>query len=80
MAHPSSGFSDQEAAMCWRSSSEYDLYGRTSVRPGPSLFGWLRDLWLPRRPQVEEAEVVPFPAEAAARADREADRRGSKAA
>jgi hypothetical protein len=66
--------------MCRRSSSEYDLYRRTSARPRRSLFGWLRDLWRPRQPQVEEAEVVPFPAEAAVRADQEADRRGSKAA
>lgn len=57
--------------MCWRSSAEYDLYRRTSARPGRSLFGWLRDLFRPRRPQVEEAEVVPFPAVAAARADQE---------
>jgi hypothetical protein len=71
---------DQEGAMCRLSSSEYDLYRRTSVKPGRSLFGWLRDLWRPRRPQVEEAEVVPFPAEAAVRADQEADRRGSRAA
>ena len=66
--------------MCWRSSAEYDFHGRTSARPGRSLFGWLCDLWRPRRPQVEEAEVVPFPAEAAVRADQEADHRGSKAA
>ena len=66
--------------MCWRSSSEYDLYERTNPRPGRSLFGWLRDLWRPRQPQVEAAEVVRFPAEAAARADQEADHRDSKAA
>jgi hypothetical protein len=66
--------------MCWRSSSEYDLYGRTSARPGPTLLGWLRDLWQPRQSQVQEAEVVPFPAEAAARADRKAGRKVSKAA
>lgn len=64
--------------MCWRSSSEYDLYGRTSARPGRSVFAWLRDLWRPRQPQVEEAEVVPFPA--AGCADQEADRGGPKAA
>lgn len=66
--------------MCRLSSSQYDFYGRTSVRPRRSLFGWLRDLWRPRQPQVEEAEVVPFPAEAAARVDQEAGGRGSKAA
>jgi hypothetical protein len=68
--------------MCRRSSLEYDLYyGRTSAKPGRSLLAWLRDLWRPRRPQVQEAEVVPFPAEAAPpRADQEAGRRGAKAA
>jgi hypothetical protein len=66
--------------MCWRSSSEYDLDGRTSARPGRTLLGWLRDLWRPRWSQVQEAEVVSFPAEAAARADRKADRKFSKAA
>ena len=66
--------------MCRLSSSEHDLYGRTSGKPGRSLFGWLRDLWRSRRPQVEEVEVVPFPAEAAVRAAQEADRRGAKAA
>lgn len=66
--------------MCRLSSSEYDLYRRTSGRAGRSLFGWLRDLWRPRVPQVEETEVIAFPAEAAARGDREGDRRGSKAA
>ena len=68
--------------MCRMSSSDYDLYRRTNSRPGRSLLAWLRDLWRPRQPQVEqaEAEVVRFPAEAAARAEREADRGGSKAA
>jgi hypothetical protein len=66
--------------MCRLSSSEYDLYRRTSGRPGRSLFGWLRDLWRSRVPQVEETEVIPFPAEPAASDDREGDRRGSKAA
>jgi hypothetical protein len=66
--------------MCRRSSAEYDLYRRTSVRLGHSMFGWLRDLFRPRRPQVEEAEVVPLPAAAAAHADQEADRPNSKAA
>jgi hypothetical protein len=66
--------------MCRLTSSEYALYRRTSVKPGRSLFGWLRDLWRPRQPQVKEAEVVPFPADAAARVDQETDRRGAKAA
>ena len=66
--------------MCRHSHSEYDLYRRTNTKPRRSLFGWLRDLWRPHRPQVEEAEVVPFPAEAAVRADQEADRSGTKAA
>lgn len=66
--------------MCRRSSSDYDFYRRPSAKPGRSLFGWLRDLWRPRRPQVEEAEVVPFPAEAAECADQETDRRQSRAA
>ena len=66
--------------MCWRSSADYDRYGRTDVRPGRSLLGWLRDLWRPPRPQKEEAEVVAFPAEAAARAVRDAERGNSRAA
>jgi hypothetical protein len=66
--------------MCRRSSVEYDRYGRMDARPGRSLFGWLRDLWRPRRPQTEEAEVIAFPAEAAARADQDGDRRDSRAA
>jgi hypothetical protein len=56
--------------MCRLSSSQYDLYRRTNSGVGRSLFGWLRNLWRPRRPLVEEAEVVRFPAEASARADR----------
>ena len=70
--------------MCSRSSFEYNLHERPDVRPGRSLVGWLRDLWRPPQPQVQEAqeaEVVPLPARAvAAHADQEADRRGSKAA
>jgi hypothetical protein len=66
--------------MCWRSSVDYDRSGRTDARPGRSLFGWLRDLWRPRRPQLEEAEVIAFPAEAAARADRDKTRSDSRAA
>ena len=71
---------DQEGAMCRLSSSEYDLYRRTSAKPGRSLLGWLRDLWRPRPPRVEEAEVVPFAPETAARVDREADRGRPRAA
>jgi hypothetical protein len=40
----------------------------------------LRDLFRPRRPQVEPAEVVPFSAERAAHADKEVDGDRSKAA
>jgi hypothetical protein len=83
----SSGISDEEGAMCWRSASEYDLYARTSSKPAPtnskparSLVEVLRDLFRPRRPQVEEAEVVPFPAGVATRTDKAVDREGSKAA
>jgi hypothetical protein len=43
-----------------------------------SLFGWLRDLWRSRQPQLAEADVVPFPAGAAA--DQKADHDNSKAA
>ena len=66
--------------MCRLSSSQYDLYRRTNSGLGRSIFGWLRDLWQPRQPPVEQAEVVSFPAEVAASADNEADRRGAKAA
>jgi hypothetical protein len=66
--------------MCKLSSSEYNPYRRTSVGAGRSLFGWWRNLWCPRQPQVEQPEVVPFPTEAAARADQEANRRNSRAA
>ena len=66
--------------MCRLSSSDYDLYPRANPGSGRSLFAWLRDLWRSRRPQVEEAEVIPFPAEVAPSADREADRRCSNAA
>ena len=66
--------------MCRLSSSEYDLYRRTSTRSGRSLLGWLRDLWRPPRPQVKDAEVVPFPAEAVTHPGQEADRSGPKAA
>ena len=69
--------------MCLR--SEYDLYARTSSKPvrskpARSLVEVLRDLFRPRRPQVAQAEVVPFPADVATRTDKEAGREGSKAA
>ena len=71
--------------MCRR--SEYDLYARTSSKPARtnpkparSLVEVLRDLFRPRRPQVMQAEVVPFPAEVATRTDKQTDREGSKAA
>ena len=66
--------------MCRLSASEHRLYGRTSVKPGRSLLGWLRELWRSREPQMAEAEVVAFPAEAEAGVDQEADPRRSKAA
>jgi hypothetical protein len=73
--------------MCWRSASEYDLYERTSSKPARtnskparSLVEVLRDLFRPGRPQVEQAEVVPFPAGAAVRTHKEVEREGSKAA
>ncbi len=72
--------------MCWRSASDYDLYARavakpvrTPSKPARSLVEVWRDLFRPRRPQVAQAEVLPFPA-AAAGTDREVDREGSKAA
>jgi hypothetical protein len=81
------GHFGQEGAMCWRSASEYDLYtrtnsraARTSSKPARSLVEVLRDLFRPRRPQVEQAEVVPFPAGSAASAGKEVDRESSKAA
>ncbi|MGH6896006.1 MAG: hypothetical protein ACREJ5_05605 [Geminicoccaceae bacterium] len=71
--------------MCWR--SEYGMYVRTSSKPARtnskparSLVEVLRDLFRPRRPQVEEAEVVPFPAGVATRTDKGVDREGPKAA
>jgi hypothetical protein len=80
-----SGIPDEEGAMCRQ--SEYDLYARTSstrartkAKPARSLVEVLRDLFRPRRPQVAQAEVVPFPAEVPTRTDKEADREGSKAA
>jgi len=79
----SSGSSNAEGAMCWR--SEYDLYTRTSSKPANSRpartrLEVLRDLFRPRRPQVAQAEVVPFRADVANRTDKEIDREGSKAA
>ena len=71
--------------MCRR--SEYDVYARTSSKPARTtskptrpLVEVLRDLFRPRRPQVAQAEVVPFPAEVATRTDTQTDREGSRAA
>ena len=58
--------------MCRLSSSQNDLYRRTNSWLGRSLLGWLRDLWRPRQPQVEVAEVVRFSAQTAVSADQEA--------
>jgi hypothetical protein len=66
--------------MCRLSSAQHNLYRRTNSGLAYSLFGWLRDLWRPRQPQMKEAEVVMFPAEAAACGDQEADRKHSEAA
>src|SRR5918994_2787328 len=82
MASPS-GIPDGEAAMCLR--SEYDLYARTKSKPvrskpARSLVEVLRDLFRPRRPQVERAAVIPFSAERTACTDKEVDRDSSKAA
>jgi hypothetical protein len=66
--------------MCWRSYSEHDRYGRTSATPRRSLLAWLRDLLRPRRPQLQDAEVIPFPTQAAATPAREAERKRSEAA
>jgi hypothetical protein len=81
----SSGIPDEERAMCRR--SEYDLHARASSKPARrnskparSLVEVLRDLFRPRRPQVAQAEVVPFPAEVATGTDKEPGREGSKAA
>ena len=72
--------------MC-RSASDYRFHARTSSKPvrtpskpGRSLVEVLRDLFRPRRPQVQEAEVVPFPAGSDAHAAQKADRKGPKAA
>jgi hypothetical protein len=81
-----SGIPHEEGAMCRR--SEYDdLYARTTSTPARTnskparyLVEVLRDLFRPRRPQVAQTEVVPFPVEVATRTDKEADRKGSKAA
>ena len=68
--------------MCWRSASEYDLSARASTdsvrtlsRPARSLMEVLRDLLRPRRPQVQQADVVPFPTTA-----KTADRKDPRAA
>jgi hypothetical protein len=62
--------------MCGRAFSEHDL--RRDARTGArrSLLGWLRGLW---RPQVEAAELLPFPVPTS-RAGQEAERTDAKAA
>jgi hypothetical protein len=81
----SSGISNEEGAMCWRSAAEYDLYARTGSKPvrtvskpGRSLVDVLRDLFRPRRRQL--AEVVPFPVGGAAAGAKATDRKGHRAA
>jgi len=73
--------------MCRLSAHDYELHARMRSRPeGPaskparSLVEVLRDLFRRRRPQVEQAEVVPFPAGVAVGTDKAVDRKGSKAA
>jgi hypothetical protein len=69
--------------MCWR--SEYDLHARTgskpaSSKPARSLMGALRELFRPRRRQVEQPQVVPLRAGLTTRTEKEVDHQGSKAA
>lgn len=73
--------------MCRRSAHDYDLYARMRSRPTPasskparSLVEVLRDLFRPRRPQVQEAEVVPFPVGTAPAGDDAVERKGPRAA
>jgi hypothetical protein len=66
--------------MCRLSSSQYDHYRRTDPERGRSLLAWLRELWARGRPKPAAAEVLPFPSEAAKRADPKAEHGGSKAA
>jgi hypothetical protein len=68
--------------MCRMSSSQYERYRRTQSEGGRSLLAWLRELWSRPRPKpaAAGAEVVPFPVEAARRADPKAERGGPKAA
>ena len=71
--------------MCWRSAYDYDLYARTSSKPvsskpARSLLEVLRDLFRPRRPQEEQAEIVPLQAGVATRRDKEVVRDRSEAA
>ena len=74
---------EEEGAMCWR--PEYDLYARTgskpaSSRPARSLMDILRELFRPRRPQVEQAQVVPLRSGLTTRTGKEVDHKSSKAA
>jgi hypothetical protein len=76
-----------ERAMCWRSASDFDLYARraakpvrTTSKPARSLGEVWRDLFRRRRPQMEPAEVVRFPAGGAAGTAKAGEREGAKAA
>jgi len=87
MSVPSSSNLDEEEAMCWRSAHDYDPYARTRSRPTPvtsrparSLVEVLRDLFRQRRPQVQVAEVVPFPVGLAPSGDKAVGREGPRAA
>ena len=73
--------------MCRLSAHDYELHARMRSRPeGPaskparSLVEVLRDLFRPRRPQVQDAEVVPFPVGTAPSRDKTIDREGPRAA
>jgi hypothetical protein len=69
--------------MCWR--SEYEFYARRSSKPASSklarsLVDVLRELFRPRRPQVEQAQVVPLRAALTIRTEEQVDHKASKAA
>ena len=69
--------------MCWR--SEYEFYARTNSKPASSrtarsLMDVMRELFRPRRPQVEQAQVVPLRAGLTTRTGKEGGHEGTKAA